>query len=250
VTDAGDGNLVIDICLKSNGQSSRHSWINHHTIVMVFMGACSKGTIQSLLLTLDPNTTRSINPTRPYNTCPLSVGSFRRTRARGAWLVGISPIKRQDNSFGPERGVSAWKQKVKFSTPRRGTHLEPRGRGWRAILTFQSYRPCIVAPSWPSTGSLILISKTFPVIVRYPVATRPVGSAVSDVHDTASIVARILVGALALLSNVDSVIREPPGIEVSMDAQDQDGARYGDAFTACASQSRHRGKSPSHSPTR
>ena len=79
---------------------------------------------------------------------------------------------------------------------------------------------------------------------------RPVGSEESDVHETDSTVAKTVVGVLVLLSNVDSVSRELPGIEVSIDAQDQDGARYGDAFTACASHRRQRGKSASHSPAR
>jgi hypothetical protein len=81
------------------------------------------------------------------------------------------------------------------------------------------------------------MSRTFPVMVRYPAAMCPVGSVESDIHDTDSTVASTVVGTLVLPSKVDSVSRDAPGIEVSIDAQDQDGARYGEAFAAWASHS-------------
>jgi hypothetical protein len=63
----------------------------------------------------------------------------------------------------------------------------------------------------------------------------PVQSAVSDVHGTNLTFPRRVFGVLGLMLNVDSVTGEPPRIEVSMDAQDHDGAHEGDGFTARAS---------------
>lgn len=67
----------------------------------------------------------------------------------------------------------------------------------------------------------------------------PVGLAVSDRHETSLTFTRRVFGVLALKLNVGSVTGEPPRIEVSMDAQDHDGAHEGDGFTARSSQSRY-----------
>lgn len=52
----------------------------------------------------------------------------------------------------------------------------------------------------------------------------------SDSQPTMLTVARISVRADALLSEDDSAIRDEPVVEVSIDAQDQEGARYGVAL--------------------
>lgn len=66
-----------------------------------------------------------------------------------------------------------------------------------------------------------------------------VGLVVSDKHETSFTFTRRVFGVLSLKLNVDSVTGKLPRIEVSMDAQDHDGAHEGDGFTARASQSRH-----------
>ena len=68
------------------------------------------------------------------------------------------------------------------------------------------------------------ISTTGPVITRCPPETAPVGSAIPVSHDASLTTAKVRLGADALLSEVDSEIRDEPALEVSIEAQDQLGA--------------------------
>lgn len=98
---------------------------------------------------------------------------------------------------------------------------------WRIHVYLQSN-----GDSYPFiiSRAMATMSTVCPVIVKRPAVTRPVESAMSDSQPTMLTVARISVRADALLSEDDSAIRDEPVVEVSIDAQDQEGARYGVAL--------------------
>lgn len=84
-----------------------------------------------------------------------------------------------------------------------------------------------------------MVSIVCPLIFKSSAETWPVGSGMLHSQETELTVARISVEVDVLLSENDSAIRDEQGVEVSIDAQDHEGALCGIALVPLASHLSH-----------